>query len=383
MRIFVLVASLWMLVAPCSSILAGTAPLGDWYGKPIVDVTIAGEGPFRFILDSGADVTVIDHALAARFNFKELGETEIGSPIGGTVPATRLRLDDLRIGSIEIGSVEALEIDLAGLVGVGDAPVGVLSTAEFGTRSLTFDFAEDRLSVIDEPLPPANGADVFDFCMPSGKPSLQVQVGGRPHCVVLDTGSPTVLALPLSAADALPLVDKPVVKGHARLVGTEVDVWGARLDGELRVGSIVMRDPDLSFMETAPHGNMGQGFLHGLQLTLDHTNRRLRLSSGANEIATAAAPTPQIRRVAKPVGKKRYGIRLRGSLDAELTVAGVDPGSPAEVGGLQAGDLLVTLNGVPVEELDMSARISALRGSPLKLSVKRDGELRELTLRLD
>ncbi len=128
---------------------------------------------------------------------------------------------------------------------------------------------------------------------------------------------------------------------------------------------------------------MGQGFLQGLQLTLDHTNRRLRLSSDADEVATAATPTRQVRRVAQPAGKKRYGIRLRGSLDAELTVAGVDPGSPAEVGGLQAGDLLVTLNGVPVEQLDVSARINALRGSPLKLSVKRDGELQELTLRLD
>jgi len=83
------------------------------------------------------------------------------------------------------------------------------------------------------------------------------------------------------------------------------------------------------------------------------------------------------------MGKKRYGIRLRGSLDGELQVAGVDPGSPAEAGGLRAGDLIVALNGEPVEQLDSGERMNALRGSPLQLSVKRDGQLQDLTLRLD
>lgn len=392
MRTLILAAGLWMLAVPSASVVAGapeksapasSVPLGDWHGRPVVELTIAGKGPFRFILDSGADVTVIDHGLAGRFELKELGKTEIGSPLGGTVPATRLQLKDLRLGSIGFGPVEALEMDLAAVIGSGDSPVGVLATSDLGNRSLVFDFAGDRLSVSDALLPAANDADVFDFCSPSGKPSLHVQVGGRQHCVNLDTGSPSVLTLPLSAADALPLAGKPAVSGRARLVGAEVDVWGARLDGELRVGEIVMRDPDLGFMETAPIGNIGQGFLQSVELTIDHTNRRLRVRAEGNTMKAAAAPTQQIRRIAAPVGKKRYGIRFRGSLDAELQVAGVDPGSPAEAGGLQLGDLVVALNGVPLEQLDTGERMSALRDSPLKMSVKRDGQVQDLTLRLD
>ena len=61
----------------------------------------------------------------------------------------------------------------------------------------------------------------------------------------------------------------------------------------------------------------------------------------------------------------------------------MDPGSPAEAGGLQAGDLLVALNGLPVQQLDTGQRMSALRGSPLSMIVKRDGKVQELTLRLD
>lgn len=392
MRTLILAACLWMVAMPSGSVVAGSpeatapvssVPLGNWHGRPVVDLTIAGEGPFRFILDSGAGVTVIDHALADRFELEELGETEIGSPIGGTVPAQRLKLQDLRLGNIDLGPVEALDMDLAGVIGSGDSPVGVLATSDLGERSLVFDFAGDRLSVSDSLLPPANDADVFDFCSPEGKPSLNIQVGGRQHCVHLDTGSPSLLMLPLSVADGLSLADKPAVRGRARLVGAEVDVWGARLDGELRIGEIVLRDPDLSFIETAPVGNIGQGFLRNVELTLDHTNRRLRVRAEGDTVKAAAAPTPQIRRIAGPMGKKRYGIRLRGSLDGELRVAGVDPGSPAEAGGLRAGDLIVALNGEPVEQLDSGERMNALRGSPLKLSVKRDGQLQDLTLRLD
>jgi len=392
MRTLILAAGLWMLAMPLDCVLAGapeknagasSAPLGNWQGRPVVDLTIAGEGPFRFILDSGASVTVIDRALAERLDPEKLGQTEIGSPIGGTVPATRVRLEDLRIGGIALGTIEALDIEFGDVIGSEDSPVGVLATADLGKRSLLFDFAADRLLVSDTLLPPANETDVFDFCSPDGKPSLKVQVGGQSHCAHLDTGSPSVLSLPLAAADALPLANKPAIHGKARLVGAEVDVWGARLDGELRVGEIVMPNPELSFMETAPIGNIGQGFLRSVELTIDHANNRVRVRAEGGTTQATAASSPQIRRVVKPTGKKRYGIRIMGSIDAELKVAGVDPGSPAEAGGLLAGDLVVALNGVPVEQLDTSQRISALQGSPLKMSVKRDGQLQDLTLRLE
>ena len=117
-------------MSPEKNAQTASVPLGDWHGRPVVELTIAGEGPFRFILDSGAGVTVIDHALAGRFELKELGKTEIGSPLGGTVPATRLQLQDLRLGSNEFGPVEALDMDLAAVIGAGDSPVGVLATSD-------------------------------------------------------------------------------------------------------------------------------------------------------------------------------------------------------------------------------------------------------------
>ena len=365
------------------SVSSDVVPLHDFHGRPVVDVILAGQGPFRFILDTGADVSVIDHALAKRLELETIAEEEIGSPLGGTVPARRMRLSEVDVSGVKLGTIEALAIDLAAVIGGGDAPVGVLASGAFEGRSLIFDFMQPRLTVGDELLPAADGVEIVDFCSPTGKPSLSVEIGGQRHCVNVDTGSPAVLALPLAAADSLPLDGEPAVRGHARLVGTEVSVWGARLEGELRAGGLTLENPELSFIETAPIGNLGQGFLRQTELTVDHANRRLRVRAADSAAETGAAAQPRVRRMVAPQGKKRYGMRFRGSMDADLVVAGVDPGSPAEIGGVRAGDRVLALNGKAVAQLGMSERIEALRGSPLRMSVKRDGEKHELDLRLE
>jgi len=64
-------------------------------------------------------------------------------------------------------------------------------------------------------------------------------------------------------------------------------------------------------------------------------------------------------------------------------VKGVDEGLSAQAGGLRAGDIILAMNGRIIEELDRSARIAALRASPLRLRVLRgEGEL-DLDMTLD
>ncbi len=359
-----------------------TIPLGNFHGRPLVDLTIAGQGPFTFILDTGSETAVIDQTLAAKLGLENRGKTEIGSPLGGTVPANRIVLDDVRVGGVSVGSLEGHDMDLAAVIG-SDGPVGVLSTSSFGERSLIFDFAADRLTVSHELLPAANGVDVFDYCVDDAIPSIPVDIAGRPHCVHLDTGAPSVLFLPLSDAEELPLEAEPAIRGRARVVGNEVTIYGARLAGELRAGPIVMPGPEIGFMEQARIGNVGQGFLRNLELTLDHTHRRLRVRPLGGAAAAGSSPQRQVRRVAAPEGKKRYGMRFQGSLDGALSVASVDPGSPAEAGGLQAGDRILSINGVPLEELATADRMTAFQASKLELEVQRGDAAHLLSLSLD
>ena len=65
-----------------------------------------------------------------------------------------------------------------------------------------------------------------------------------------------------------------------------------------------------------------------------------------------------------------------------VDVIGVDAGLPAAAGGLAGGDRIIAMNGRPVESLTREERIAALRGSPLVLSIERDGDELELVLSL-
>ena len=58
---------------------------------------------------------------------------------------------------------------------------------------------------------------------------------------------------------------------------------------------------------------------------------------------------------------------------ATTTVESVVKASPAAAIGLQAGDRIVSINGVPVRPGDISRTISASEGKPLTLTVERRG----------
>ena len=62
----------------------GTLKMEIAGGRPVVMVTLNGHGPYRFILDTGAMISVIDASLAHELELPIVGETELASPAGGT-----------------------------------------------------------------------------------------------------------------------------------------------------------------------------------------------------------------------------------------------------------------------------------------------------------
>jgi hypothetical protein len=85
----------------------------------------------------------------------------------------------------------------------------------------------------------------------------------------------TVLALAL--ADSLPLAAKPVEVGRARTVASDMKVYGAKLVGSVAIGRFTFESPELRFHAGLPV-NVGAGILEDFQVTLDATQRRVRLA---------------------------------------------------------------------------------------------------------
>ncbi|MFT4254947.1 MAG: retroviral-like aspartic protease family protein, partial [Caulobacter sp.] len=106
-----------------------------------VEARINDQGPFRFVVDSGADRSVISEALAGRMNLPR-GRDVIVHGIGGSAITPTARIDHLVTGEARLADVE-LPVLASGRVG-GD---GLLGVDILQDRSVVMDFKRKRLEV--------------------------------------------------------------------------------------------------------------------------------------------------------------------------------------------------------------------------------------------
>jgi len=73
-----------------------------------------------------------------------------------------------------------------------------------------------------------------------------------------------------------------------------------------------------------------------------------------------------------------------GDITARILVTGVESGSPADNGGLIAGDLILRINGEPLSTDDPLAQLQSITtanaGREIMLTISREGEIREMNL---
>jgi predicted aspartyl protease len=107
----------------------------DAAGRSVALININGQGPFRFIIDTGANRSVLSKALAARLGLAASGEGVVHS-IDSQEPATLVNVDSLSFGDLRLshGDTPVLDgpmlADQHGLLGV-DGMAGRLLHIDF------------------------------------------------------------------------------------------------------------------------------------------------------------------------------------------------------------------------------------------------------------
>jgi hypothetical protein len=170
---------------PAQSIQGGA----DAADRLTIETTIAGRGPYRFLVDTGADRTVVAAEVAAELGLLDGGQV-IVQDITSAVPAATARLPDLAFGPVVLPAMTVPVLPRAAL-----GADGYLGLDAIDGRSVTFNFAHHRLSVADGAptwldIGPRPGETLVHATGRAGKlVSVDCSVEGVPATAFIDSGA--------------------------------------------------------------------------------------------------------------------------------------------------------------------------------------------------
>jgi hypothetical protein len=381
----IIVMALGLLGAgpPQASPAGSVVPMQIVNNHVVVNVTLDGAGPFRFIVDSGSG-NLVDPAVARAIGAHVGGQVQLFGVGAGTESGAVTRVHRVRIGAATFtdqrfvvapahatfAAAEGPAID--GLIGRSIIGSGV-TVFDYAARTLTFDAGDAAVG--------AGGATVLPITTISGEPHVPCTISGVAGSCAIDTGSRlnvTVLAnfakqftsivpLTLSAIG----VDGYGIGGAAygRLGRLESLTFGPlALTGILADFSVQQHG---AFASTRTSANVGGGVLRRFTLAFDLAHRRIGMRADAG--------------FAAPYAVDRSGLFLITREDA-VAVLDVRPQTPADRAGILAGDRILRAQGRPLPPQALP-RLRALLEGPadthVELTIARGGEApRTVDLRL-
>ena len=248
-----------------------------------VEVRVNGRGPYHFLVDSGADTSVVGLRIARDLQLP-MGTPTILHATTASARVDRVMVDELQLGPSRIHNLELPALSEQDLGGQG--MIGIDALVE---QRLMMDF-EKRLIKSEDARQPAkmvSGEIVVTARRRRGQLILtEVKTAGLPVEAVIDTGSEITIG-------NLQLRDK-LMRGNRRkfttvlvtgVTGVELELQVARV-AELRLGTVTMRNVPIAFADVPPFKVFGLHKEPALLLGTDllETFRRVSLDFRARKV---------------------------------------------------------------------------------------------------
>ncbi len=252
-----------------------TVPLDLSGPRPIAMLQVGSSEAVRVIFDTGASGNVLDVDFARAAGLPDDGPAQVGTPAGGPpMIGFRTRLDG-RLGHATLAGTRAVALPMAALQRLNVR--GVFGPSTFAGRLVFLDLGRGEVRVTPKTPAtiPAGEAHPYSEMGPRSLPGVAVEIAGRSHHAHIDTGQPGMLMMPMTMSTEIPL-DGALTDGPpARLAdGVPRAVKIGRIRGTVRVGTLVLQNPEVRFMEGLNRVNVGMLALRGATIVLDPAERR-------------------------------------------------------------------------------------------------------------
>ena len=261
----------------------------DQRQRMTVPISIDGKGPFDFLIDTGAERTVISAELARRLALPEGRRTTVHSMTGKGEVATaiipKLEVSRKSVSGIHAPALKASHIGAAGMLGIDTLQ----------EQRVTFDFARQKMTVVPSRMRETSrdpNEIVVEARRRFGRLVLvDASLDGERLLVVLDTGSEVTIGNQAlrdkldrkrKMPPAVP-IDLVSVTGGA----FKADYTRVR---QIKIGGVMIRDLPVAFAEVHPFKQLElsdrPALLLGMdalrlftQVSVDFANRKVRFAS--------------------------------------------------------------------------------------------------------
>ncbi|MGN6154423.1 MAG: aspartyl protease family protein [Sphingomicrobium sp.] len=258
----------------------------DGTDRMTVPVTVGGNGPFRFLVDTGADRTAISSAVAAQLGLDTSVQASLHSVTGiSTVQTATVK--DLRLSQQDLKIVDAPVLEAANM-----GADGILGTDSLRSQRVVFDFQKNMMTIVpaEQQVPKEDGSIVVTGKLRNGRLIVTNAVAdGNTITVILDTGSEVSIG---NEALRRRLGNAGLLKSTGA-VGLE-SVTGEILQGEytfvkrLEVGEVNLANLAVVFADAHTFGKLGldnrPALLLGMnalrafkKVSIDFANKKLRV----------------------------------------------------------------------------------------------------------
>lgn len=270
---------------PASSLFAcPTQP--DRSGRVVAAVMLDGKGPFRFLLDSAADASMISPRLIRLLDLR-LDQDEVVRVEGatGVQELPWVNISRLQVGAVVRTDVKMPIVDGAVLQGLD----GILGMAGLSAEHVEVDFTHNRVWIDNSAAEAEKGFLVIPAARASGG-LLQVsaRIGGIPVAAVIDTGASNTLGNPALRAALLRQMSGDESPARVFGVTRQIAPGGAIRSPTIALGPIAIQHLHIVYthvaifkvwnLESRPAAIIGMDVLGSVSaLVLDYGHARILL----------------------------------------------------------------------------------------------------------
>lgn len=228
----------------------------DRYERMTVPVRLGGAGPFRFLVDTGADRTAISRQVANRLGLESKSTARLHSITGASSVATAT-LPVLQLSTREVHEIEAPLLDEENM-----GADGILGVDSLRSQRVLFDFKSRVLSIVPSktrPVEEDEGAIVVRGRLKNGRLVVTDAVADNQRVsVILDTGAQYSVG---NSALLRALQRRRIINMVQDI--ELISVTGQKVIGrlgrvrELEMGSVRLKELHIAFTDAPVFGQLG------------------------------------------------------------------------------------------------------------------------------